>query len=114
MLRTTIYTKVLIIAFFVAVAHIAMGAFSGVDDKTKNKYSLKNINSISKNYSLSSLHISSFKFAGSQDLFTQKSADGVEINSMIRLQNGNTTYVYPYKYVVKMPKFKTPTAPAHL
>lgn len=114
MLRTTIYTKLLIITLFVTVTHIAMGAFSGLDDKSKNKYSLKNISSLSKNYSLSSLHISSFKFVGSQNLFSQKSADGVEINSMIRLQNGNTTYVYPYKYVVKMPKFKTPTAPAHL
>jgi hypothetical protein len=30
---------------------------------------------------------------------------------MIRLEKGNTTYVYPYKYTVKVPKFVTPKAP---
>jgi len=33
---------------------------------------------------------------------------------MLRFDNGNTTYVYPYKFKVKVPtKFKTPVAPHH-
>jgi len=30
---------------------------------------------------------------------------------MIRMERGNTTYVYPYKYSVKVPRFVTPVAP---
>ena len=29
-------------------------------------------------------------------------------NSMLQYNNGNTTYIYPYKIKVKVPKFKTP------
>ncbi|MBL0884461.1 MAG: hypothetical protein IBJ16_14145 [Chitinophagaceae bacterium] len=35
--------------------------------------------------------------------------NGVEVSSMLRYDNGNTSFVYPYKFKVKVPKFKTPT-----
>jgi hypothetical protein len=110
-IQKRIYIKLLIALFLVSAAQLAMGSFSGADDKNKNKFSLKSISLLSKNYSLSSLHSSRFHFMGLQELSTVQNPDGVEINSMIRLQNGNTTYVYPYKYVIKTPKFKTPSAP---
>jgi hypothetical protein len=110
-IQKRIYIKILIAVFFIAATQLAMGSFSGADDKSKNKFSLKSISLLSKNFSLSSLHSSRFRFMGSQELFTKQNPDGLEINSMIRLQNGNTTYVYPYKYVIKTPKFRTPAAP---
>jgi hypothetical protein len=32
-----------------------------------------------------------------------------EMNSMLRFDNGNSSFVFPYKFKVKVPKFKTPT-----
>ncbi len=103
--RIQIAAALLLVLF----AHFAMASFSGTDDKSK--YNLKNLSFLSKNYSLSTLRSSQFKFFNSQDFVMRQSNNRLEVNSIIRLQNGNTTYVYPYKYVIKLPKFKTPTLP---
>ena len=90
----------------------AVAAFTGtVEEKNNSKFTLKNLTKISKNYSLSALRNGVFRYNGTLDLNQQKVGNSVEINSMMRLEKGNTTYVYPYKYKVKMPRFKTPTAP---
>lgn len=34
------------------------------------------------------------------------------IQSVITYQKGNTTFIYPYKHKVRVPKFVTPTAPS--
>lgn len=106
-------------AFFVAI--LAMGmqvvyaafSFTGIaDEKTKSsKYSLKNLSSLShKGLSFSSLK-SSLLYKGSQT--PKETSTGAEVSSMLRFDNGNTTYIYPYRFKIKAPKFKTPAPPQH-
>ena len=111
MLKKQILFKVGAAFLFVAFAQLSFASFS-MTNKDKNKFSLKNLSFLSKNFSLSALH-NKFTFTGSQPFLLKLDENGVEGNSYIHLQQGNTTYVYPYKYVIKMPKFKTPVAPAH-
>jgi hypothetical protein len=61
-----------------------------------------------------SFRLSKFQYKGSTSLYQVNSNNLVEGQSFIRMENGNTTYVYPYKYKVKIPLFKTPTAPTGL
>jgi hypothetical protein len=110
-MKTRQYIKkasfVALLAMGIQVAYAAF-SFTGIaDEKTKSsKYSLKNLSTLAhKGLSFSSLK-SSLQFKG-----TQLSKDGqgnAEMNSMLRYDNGNTTYIYPYKFKVKAPKFKTP------
>lgn len=99
---------------FTMAAHFAIGSFTGRIDE-KNKFSLKNINKISKNYSLTSFRLSDFQFKGSQDMDEQKNENGIEMKTVLRFEKGNTTFIFPYKYEVKkVPKFKAPTPPSAL
>ena len=93
---------------------LAAISFTGiVDDNNKNKYSLKNLSSLSHR----SLSLASFKlglqFRGSDVLNQKSTSTGTEINSILRFDRGNTTYIMPYKFKVKVPKFKTPTNPVN-
>jgi hypothetical protein len=106
------YSKVLFATLFVFVVDLAFGSFTGKTDDNKNKFSLKNLSTRNQVYSLSALRPSTFRYMGSLDLSQQNTGSQLQIRSMIRLERGNTTYVYPYKYTVKVPKFKTPTPPA--
>jgi len=103
------YRKWATVIVCICMTHIALAAFSGnADDRNKDKYSLKNLNKISKNYSLSSLRTSTFQFRG----FYQVEPNAANSsNSYLSMQRGNITYVYPYKYKVKVPRFATPTPP---
>jgi hypothetical protein len=105
------YKKFIFATLLMTAMNLAYGAFTGNVDDHKNKFCLKNLNSLGKIYSLSSLRTNTFRFTGSQDINQQNSGGQVQVQSMIRMENGNTTYVYPYKYTVKVPKFKTPTPP---
>jgi hypothetical protein len=98
-------------ALFVFAVDLAFGSFTGRTDDSKNKFSLKNLNTINKGYSLSALRINTFRYIGSLDISQQNNGSQLQVHSMIRLERGNTTYVYPYKYTVKVPKFKTPAPP---
>ena len=89
---------------------IAAFAFTGiVDDKAKNsKFTLRSLNNFSKKgLSLSAiksnLHYKGLSLTGN-GLMQQNN----DMNSMLQYNNGNTTYIYPYKIKVKVPKFKTP------
>jgi len=96
----------------IQVAYAAF-SFTGIaDEKIKSsKYSFKNLSSLShKSLSFSSLK-SSLQYKGPQTPITKDNNNGTEVRSMLRFDNGNTTYVYPYKFKVKAPKFKTPTPP---
>ena len=110
--------KFIIIAIFVMGIKVTFGAFSitGLsDEKNKNnKFSLRNLSSLShKSLTFSSLK-SSLQFKGGLITSASKeSVNGIEINSMLRYDNGNTAYIYPYKFKIKAPKFKTPTPPVH-
>ncbi len=106
------YSKILFPAIFVFAVELAFGAFTGKADDHKNKFSLKNLTTMNRVYSLSSLRTNTFNYIGSLDLYQQNNGNQLQVQSMIRLERGNTTYVYPYKYTVKVPKFKTPTPPA--
>lgn len=95
----------------ILTANIVFGAFTGNNLSDNNKYSLKNLNTTDKSFSLNTLRSGTFRYKGSSDLYQKNDGNQVSVQSMIRLEKGNTTYVYPYKYTVKVPKFKTPEAP---
>jgi hypothetical protein len=109
MSRKRINTAILTAALLLVVAQGAFASFTGSSDDRINRFSLKNLNKYTKSYSLTGLRPSAFQFRGSQDLDLLKTDNSLEINSMIRLERGNTTYIFPYKYKVKVPKFKTPS-----
>lgn len=97
----------------VSAADIAFGSFTGTtEDKAKNIYSLKNFNrNFYKSASPFSLR-SGFQYSGSRLIAVKKESNGdLTINSMMRFEKGNTTYIYPYKHKVPVPKFKTPAPP---
>jgi hypothetical protein len=108
-------------AFFAALLVLGMQvvyaafSFTGItDEKTKgNKYSLKNLSALShKSLSFTSLKIG-LTYKGMQQASSSKeTASGIEMSSMLRYDNGSTTYIVPYKFKVKTSKFKTP-APQH-
>ena len=107
------YTKIFFAALLLLAVELTFGAITtGKTDDTKNKYSLKNLNSSNRHfYSLSTFNTNNFRYTGSLNLYQQNSNNQLQVQSMVRMERGNTTYVYPYKYTVRVPKFKTPTAP---
>lgn len=111
-----VYTKSLIAAMLLCSVGFngVFGAFTGVSiDERTNKFSLKNLSALSKNYSLSYLRVGSYQYIGTQQVSQQKVGDtAVEVQSMMRVQRGNTTFVYPYKYKMQVPRFKTPAPPS--
>jgi len=112
---STIKVKKFIIALFlVGATQIALGSFTGSSEKKAKKlYSLKNFNkNFYKSNSLFSLR-AGFEYKGSKLLSHQKEATGeITLNSIMRFEKGNSTYIYPYTHKVSVPKFKTPTPPA--
>jgi hypothetical protein len=106
--------KIMLALLLVSAADIAMGSFTGTtDDKVRNLYSLKNFNrNFYKTPSPFSLR-AGFQYSGSQLISVKKESNGdLTVNSMMRFEKGNTTYIYPYKHKVPVPKFKTPAPPA--
>ncbi len=107
---------VLAIALIMSV-QLALAAlsFTGiVDDKARNsKYSLRSLNSYNKKgLSLNAIK-SSLQYNGIHIPNATPSFQGNEINTMLQYNSGNTTYIYPYKFKVKVPKFKTPSSSSH-
>ena len=107
------FTKILIALLMVGATQLAMASFTGSsDENSKNKYSLKNFNkSFYKTASPFSLR-STFQYKGTQVLSTQKDDSGTTYQSIMRFEKGNTTYIYPYKHKVSIPKFKAPAPPS--
>lgn len=89
----------------IQVAYAAF-SFTGIADeklKATTKFSLKNLSALShKGLTFSSLK-SSLQYKGPQSI-----SGSSEVSSMLRFDNGNTSYVYPYRFKVRAPKFKTP------
>jgi hypothetical protein len=106
------YSKYFTAVVCLLVVQVVYGSFTGNSDGSKDKFSLKNLSSVSKAYSLSSLRINTFHYKGTTELSQQNIGDQVQVTSMIRMERGNTTFIYPYKYSVKVPKFVTPKAPS--
>jgi hypothetical protein len=113
MKHSSAYTKIIAAALLILAVNFSFGAFSGsVYDEHSNKFSLKNLGTFSKNYSLAYLRIGSMRFVGTQQVSEQQQDSTVQVQSMMRIQRGNTTFVYPYTYKVRVPRFKTPTPPS--
>lgn len=110
--------KLTVSVLLVMVIQVAFAAFSftGIADEhaRNSKYSLKNLSSLSRKSVTYSSMKSNLQFKGTQILPSTDSQNASEINSMLRFDNGNATFVYPYKFKLKVPtKFKTPVAPHH-
>ena len=112
-MKRTITYKIIFSTFLVGFACVAFGAFSGNIGDAGSKFNLKDLGRYSpKNYyggTFGSSSLKQFSFKGSEEISAQFSGNSAQFESMIRLQKGNTTYVYPYKYKVQVPKFKTPS-----
>ncbi len=106
--------KVMIALLLVGAAHIAMASFTGRSEKKSGDlYSLKSFNkNFYRNTSYFSLR-AGFDYKGARFLSQKKEANGdITINSMMRFERGNTTYIYPYIHKITVPKFKTPAPPS--
>ncbi|HWB25467.1 MAG TPA: hypothetical protein VG738_08295 [Chitinophagaceae bacterium] len=113
MKRRTLYTKILAAALLLLAVNFSFGAYSGSSyDDHSSKFSLKNLGAFSKTYSLAYLRFGNIRFVGTQQVSEQKQDSTVQVQSMMRIQRGNTTFVYPYTYRVRVPKFKTPAPPS--
>ena len=59
-------------------------------------------------FSLNSLKYN-LHYTGSDILSQSTLPNSTQVNSMMRYDRGNTTYIMPFNYKVKVPKFKTPS-----
>ncbi len=98
---------------FVFAVQVVFAAFTNTisgksTDKTRTTYSLKNINKFkTKAFSLNSAKYS-FHLKPTE-LTTQQTPVGFVTGSNIQFSKGNTTYIFPYKVKLKVPKFKAPS-----
>lgn len=106
--------KITIASLLIVGVQMAFAAFTltGITEKKAkdSKYTLKNMHHLSaKAASYSSLKYSLY-LKSTAAITTQSTlTNGVEVSSVLRYDNGNTSFVYPYKFKVKVPKFKTPS-----
>jgi hypothetical protein len=113
-----IYTSILVVTLLVGIqtGHAAFTLSGGTTEKRgkQSKFTLKNLTLLnSKSLSYSSLK-STMQYKSIQTLGLQlKGNNNTEINSMLRFDNGNSSFVFPYKFKVKVPKFKTPSPANH-
>lgn len=103
----------LLLGFVFSLQTFASFVDNGSKKKSNADISLKtfSINAY-KNTAYPSFRLSKFQYKGSTNIYQKNSDNSVEGQSFIRMQSGNTTYVYPYKYKVKTPFFKTPAPSA--
>lgn len=106
-----IYKKWVILCTLFLSVQLAYATFSFtgiVDDKTRNnKYTLRSLSNLSKKgLSINALK-STLQFKGLQVVPTTPSTSS-DVQTIFQYDNGNTTYVYPYRFKVKVPRFKTP------
>ena len=50
-------------------------------------------------------------YKGSSIISQEKSRNTIVLNSLMTYQKGNTTFIYPYRHQVSVPRFKTPERP---
>ena len=104
----------LLLCFIISLQGFPSYIGSTIHDNNIRKITLKNFNrNFYRTTAYPSFRLSQFQFKGSQNIYQANSKNLMEGQSVISFQNGNTTYVYPYKYKVKMPLFKTPASPNH-
>jgi hypothetical protein len=104
-IKKLVFATLAALTMQLAVASFSLNT-SDERNKSNNKYSLKSLNNFSnKSLSLSGLN-SSRLLKNSQIISKHYSANGVEINSMLQFDKGNTTLILPYRFKVKVPKDK--------
>jgi len=111
MLKKSHIKKVIVtslLSFMVVPFAFASLSLSGtVDEKAKsNKYSLKNLSSYSKKSFSVSFSKANLRLKSGLSLNPNNNQSA---NSLLQFGNGNTTYIIPFKYTFKVPKFKTPS-----
>ncbi len=104
-----IYIKILLSAVFFMLINVGSATFIGKKGSTDDgaKFSLKYLGKYKSHVSLANFKLSQFHFAGSQD-FSPSTRNGIQFESMLRMERGNTTYVFPYKANVQISRFKAP------
>ena len=105
------HTKVVLLLLCVFFTQLAVASFIGNTASKKSKYSLKNLHLRStKSFNSSSLHsLKNFTFKGIHELPSPPQAmQGGVSTSYMRFEKGNTSFVFPYKYQIKVSKFATP------
>ena len=111
MLKKSKIKRLFVATIFTMVVPFAFASITltgTINEKAKhNKYSLKNLSSLSrKNFSLSILK-TNLQYKGI--FFINEKKLNSHFNSFMQFDNGNTTYVFPYRYIYKTPKFKIPS-----
>jgi len=103
----------LLLGFIFSLQTFASFVGDNGSKKTSNSdISLKTFSRNScKNTAYPSFRLSKFQYTGSSNLYQSNSHNAVEGRSFVRMENGNTAYVYPYKYKAKTSIFKAPVAP---
>jgi hypothetical protein len=110
LLLTITLTFTLLIGVQIGHAAFTLSGLTTEKRGKQSKFTLKNLNLLnSKSLSYSSLK-ATMQYKGIETLGLQfKGNNNTEMNSMLRFDNGNSSFIFPYKFKVKVPKFKTPT-----
>ena len=110
LLLTLTLTFTLLVGVQLGYAAFTLSGITTDKRGKQSKFTLKNLNLLnSKSLSYSSLK-ATMQYKSIQTLGLQlKGNNNTEINSMLRFDNGNSSFVFPYKFKVKVPKFKTPS-----
>lgn len=116
-IRITLAAVFILLAAQVVVygASSTSGKSSSSGDNDK-EISLKNISRYRRSATtVPSLNLSQFQYKGSSNFYTfTPSGNTLQVKTTIRLQSGNTTYVYPYRFKTKLQQvFKAPVQPVH-
>ena len=109
-----IFKPIVVVIAIILIAHTAMAtSTTNSNDDNKNKYSLKHLSKLSNNYLSFQLRYRTSQAMG--NYFYTRDANGLgmsaPVNTYLFSQKATTTFVYPYKFTPKVPKFKTPTRP---
>ncbi len=107
----TILTSFVFITVVTSSVH-ASTIVSGTTDSKKvtEKYSLKNLSSLS--HKASTFHDLKFSLLYKGLTVSSNSNAGLGQTNYLKYNKGNITYVIPYRHKVILPKFKTPS-PQH-
>ena len=106
---TLTLAAILLVSVQSATAAFTLSGVTTEKRGKQSKFTLKNLNLLnSKSLSYSSLK-STMQYKSIQTLGLQLKGNNNEVNSMLRFDNGNSSFVFPYKFKVKVPKFKAPT-----
>ncbi len=109
------FKPLLVIVATILVAYTAMATTTtNSNDDNKNKYSLKHLSKLSNNYLSFQLRYRTSQLTG--NYFYTRDANGLSMSgpvsaNLFSQKSSTTTFIYPYKFTPKVPKFKTPTRP---